>query len=71
MTLTEKEYIDQSGVACPNCDKTEGVEASVPCLTAMISSPPLFTSYCICTLCGATWDDNYTLVGYDNLELKS
>jgi len=27
MSLTKKEYIDKLGVACPNCDKTEGVEA--------------------------------------------
>jgi len=30
MPLTEKEYADKLGVACPNCDKAEGVELGIP-----------------------------------------
>ena len=29
MSLTEKEYADKLGVACPNCDKAEGVETQI------------------------------------------
>ena len=66
MTLTEEEYVDKLGVACPNCSKTEGVEAE----ETEIGMGCAWQN-CICTLCGATWDDNYTLVGYGNLDLKS
>ena len=63
MSLTEKEYADKLGVTCPNCDKTEGVEA----WDTEIGMGCAWQN-CSCTLCGATWDDQYTLDGYGNLE---
>ena len=64
MPLTEKEYADKLGVACPNCDKAEGVEA----WDTEIGMGCAWQN-CSCTLCGATWDDHYTLDGYGNLEI--
>jgi len=64
MPLTEKEYADKLGVACPNCDKAEGVEA----WDTEIGLGCAWQN-CNCTLCGATWDDHYTLDGYGNLEI--
>ena len=64
--LTEQEYIDKGGVACPNCHSTEGI-------CSPYSPDGVSIDYGIawqeihCSLCKANWTDNYNLVGYSGL----
>ena len=63
--LTEQEYIDKSGLVCPNCHEPAGVEAQ--------ERPEVDDSVAwqnvSCSLCKADWVDNYNLVGYSDLEI--
>ena len=61
MSLTEEEYLNKLGLSCPNCEttdiKTDDLEIEMG----------YAWQNCKCRNCGATWDDHYNLVGYDNL----
>lgn len=65
-TMTSVEYVKEQGMACPACggrDVTiEGGESFYFGRSA--------TTHCCCENCGATWEDCYELVGYDNLVLR-
>jgi transcription initiation factor TFIIIB Brf1 subunit/transcription initiation factor TFIIB len=59
--ITEAEYIVNSGAICPACKSnnisSDYLEADGPSATAEV----------MCHECGATWYDNYKLVGFTNL----
>ena len=64
MSLTIKEYINKLGIACPNCEKTEGFQAwDTEIGDGWACQSPE------CTLCKATWDECYTLTSYADLEV--
>ena len=63
--LTEQQYIDKLGLTCPNCYKTEGVDAWD---RAEIDDGVAWQNIS-CSLCEADWVDNYSLVGYSDLEI--
>ena len=65
MSLTEKEYVNKLGLVCPNCqsgnmESIDSVRVDMGCATQPY----------MCNVCNATWDDQYTLDGYDNLQVK-
>ena len=63
--LSEQEYVNKLGLACPNCHETEGVEAwDRPEVDDGVGWQDIG-----CNLCNAEWVDNYNLVGYSNLEI--
>ena len=62
--LTEQEYVDRLGLACPNCHSTEGVDT----LEAPLVDDGIAWQTIECNLCLSSWKDNYNLVGYSNLE---
>ena len=64
MTLTPEQYVEQSGMACPNCGDTRfGF-----CLDREASVNANFVSTEVaCNQCKATWKDEFTLTGYTNL----
>ena len=63
MSLTEKEYVNKLGLICPSCqsgdiEAIDSVTVNIGCATQPF----------MCNVCEATWDDQYTLDGYGNLE---
>ena len=63
MSLTEKEYVNKLGLICPSCQSGDietinSVAVQIGCATQSV----------MCNVCDATWDDQYTLDGYGNLE---
>ena len=62
--LTPKEYVDKLGLVCPNCQS--GDIESIDSASIEIGCA---TQPCMCNVCNATWDDQYTLDGYGNLEI--
>ena len=59
--LTEEQYIEQGGMACPICSSTEGIN---------IDDRPEYYAGGMnqdekCYECGATWTSVYKLEGYD------
>jgi len=63
MSLTEKEYVNKLGLICPSCqsgdiETIDSVTVQIGCATQSV----------MCNVCEATWDDQYTLDGYGNLE---
>jgi len=63
MALTEKEYVNKLGLICPICQSGD-IEA-IDSVTVHIGCA---TQPFMCNVCDATWDDQYTLDGYGNLE---
>ena len=63
MSLTEKEYVNSFGLVCPNCQS--GAIESINSVTIHMGCA---TQPYMCNVCNATWDDQYTLDGYSNLE---
>ena len=59
--ITEAEYIVNSGFICPACKShdisSDHLEADGASATAHVE----------CFACGASWYDNYKLVGFTNL----
>ena len=60
--MTPKKYASMSGSVCPSCrsdniqsDSIEGLDLGMAMATVR------------CSNCGAKWDDQYNLIGYDNL----
>ena len=64
--LTEQEYVDRLGLACPNCHSSEGVDS----LEAPLVDDGIAWQTIECNLCLSSWTDNYILVGYSNLEVS-
>jgi transposase-like protein len=67
MSLNEKEYADEKlGLVCPNCESynIETIE-SVAVGNGCAWQPVM------CNQCESTWDDQYTLIGYGDLEIGS
>lgn len=63
MPKTDEQYIKTSGQQCPDCNSYEitsidNVEIDNGSAWQQIH----------CNLCQATWQDVYTLTGYDNLK---
>ena len=55
--LSNEEYVDAGGFACPGCEDTRFIKYSVESyLVARLK----------CTECKATWTDEYTLARYSN-----
>jgi hypothetical protein len=61
--LSSRAYVIGLGLCCPNCQRTDGVHADTP-----DSDGPFGVSHVECDNCGATWDDVWKLVGYENLK---
>jgi Zn ribbon nucleic-acid-binding protein len=59
--ITEAEYIVNSGSICPAC---KSHDISLSCFEADGVSAHTEVE---CFTCGATWYDNYKLVGFTNL----
>ena len=65
MTLTNHTYIvHHLGLICPNCQSRD-IEA-IDYVTVHIGCA---TQHVMCNVCAATWDDQYNLVSYENLEV--
>ena len=62
-TLTQKEYIESEGLACPVCKLKGNAEGG----SVDIDGGAAYQN-CNCTECGAEWTDYYQLAGFDNLE---
>ena len=72
--LTEQEYIDKGGVACPNCHSTKGICSpySPDGVSVDVDTETGFGiawQYIHCSLCKANWRDDYNLVGYSELDI--
>jgi transposase-like protein len=64
--MSEGEYLMHGGAHCPNCD-SENIEGhGIKDFDADWCSAGV-----TCKSCGATWDDIFTLSGYDNLVLTA
>ena len=61
--LTEQEYVDSLGLACPVCKETDsvGTEGGVE------TDDGVAWQSIYCNRCDISWTDNYNLVGYSNL----
>ena len=62
--LTEQDYVAKLGLACPSCYTTEDVETDG---RVQATDDGVAWQDALCNTCGATWIDNYTLVGYSQL----
>ncbi len=60
-TMTDKEYLDYGGNVCPICKK-ESVEAE-----GMDMDGDIGWSNARCIECGATWTDQWKMIGFSNL----
>ena len=63
--LTEQEYVNSVGVSCPICYETEGVGTD----SRVYTDSGVAWQDVSCSKCGATWSDDYNLVGYSQLEM--
>jgi hypothetical protein len=61
--LTEKEYAATAGTTCPNC---EGQGTTFFDGQPGINAGMMYYD-CSCYICGATWTDHFTLVGYGEM----
>jgi transposase-like protein len=61
MALDPKQYADTLGVHCPECESTDVKPGAVEFFSGGASQD------CLCISCGATWADDYQLVGYFRL----
>jgi len=64
--LTEEQYIEQGGMACPICSSTEGVNKD---------DPPEYYAGGMnqdewCSDCGSCWFSAYQLVGYEIINTR-
>lgn len=67
MTMTPEQYAAQCGLRCPNCKSAAlsgdgggfGFKAGGVCLRVS------------CNDCGAEWEDQYKLTGYEHLEVPA
>jgi hypothetical protein len=66
--MTDEEYIDKLGLACPNCHSTEGICTLSP--DGVNVDDGIAWQEIHCSLCKADWTDNYNLVGYSELKLE-
>ena len=64
MVLDNQEYIDNLGLVCPNCYRTEQVESN-----RIEADDGIAWADVWCNTCHAMWVDEYKLTGYDNLVL--
>ena len=62
--LNETQYVAKQGIVCPCCEKSTGLNAS-----STKYYGDVLLQYVTCT-CGASWEDVYTLTGFQNLERK-
>ena len=60
--MTDEQYIERGGMACPYCHKTDGVES--------VGTTEMDNGYAWqevkCEPCDKLWVDNYKLVGYES-----
>ena len=63
MTKTNEQYIKTSGLQCPSCEAYE-----VTTTDHVETDGGFGWQEVRCDSCEATWQDVYTLTGYDNLE---
>ena len=61
--LTSEEYAKADGLKCPNCGSTDISADGRLEADAGIAWQPVS-----CAECNATWNDEYTLTGYGELE---
>ncbi len=61
--LDEQQYVATGGIRCPACESAAGVEGGEINVDAGIA-----WQSCSCAECGASWNDNYQLTGYSNLD---
>ena len=62
--LDSETYIFHLGLICPNCG-TGNIET----IDSVTVHEGCATQAVMCNICDATWDDQYNLVAYENLEL--
>lgn len=63
--LTDDQYVAVDGLKCPNCHK-DTIEGD-----SWNSEAGHAWQDCSCLTCGATWNDTYKLIGYDDLDLDN
>ena len=59
----EREYVVTGGKHCPSCDGTTGMQSGSIDINLGLATQNMF-----CYECGASWVDNYRLIGYTGLE---
>lgn len=62
--MTQYEYLAAQGIQCPACRSRE-----IDGMDVDMDGDGIVQS-CECNACGATWTDQYTLVGYIELEVE-
>jgi len=62
--LTEQEYVDRLGLACPVCKETDSVGTT----GRVVTDDGVAWQQICCAQCDINWTDNYNLVGYSDLE---
>ncbi len=60
--MTQKQYVECEGLACPICELKGSVEGG----SIEIDGGAAYQD-CNCSECGAQWTDYYQLAGFDNL----
>jgi hypothetical protein len=65
MALTNQEYLETSGLRCPNCEK-DGIEGS-----SITVAQGFVWQDCRCNICNAEWTDMYKLAGYEHLTIPT
>lgn len=67
MKVTQAEYTKDGGCTCPNPDcKLSDVEFTTKQAATDMGETWMQNT---CNTCGATWDERYTLAGFENLEV--
>ena len=61
--LTSEQYAKTGGVDCPACGESGGVDS----YSNVKIDGGVAWQDCECSNCGASWTDQYKLVGYDGL----
>lgn len=64
--MTNEEYVEKWGLVCPVCGGKDVTATDSP----EVSGRHAFQPVC-CNTCRAQWTDEYTLVGYSNLEKEN
>jgi transposase-like protein len=64
MTIDSEAYVFKFGLICPNCES-----GNIETIDSVTVHQGCATQSVMCNVCEATWDDQYNLDAYANLEL--
>ena len=62
--LDSETYVWKLGLICPNCES-----GNIETIDSVTVHEGCATQSVMCNVCTATWDDQYNLVAYENLEV--